>query len=174
MRRSIRPARPLLLLVSAVTAAVTCGLVPGAYAATAAAPRVWSVPADEEDPCPGGEPKPCGAAPGERDSVEAGRKDAAKATETANQDIKEAKKQIEECRPSSKECMSGLTGSGAEERKGMDETRQGLDAFKPAPADNAEKAVDGACAAFAAELPAVLTPADGSGKLTSVCELMNP
>ncbi|MFF4013145.1 hypothetical protein [Streptomyces sp. NPDC001717] len=174
MPPSVRRSRPLLVLASLLAATALCG--PATTAAAAApVPHTRPVPADDEEPCPGGEPKPCGAAPAERDTVESGRKDVTKDIGKANGDISDAKKQIAECRPESKTCMTGLAGSGADEHKGMDETRQGLDAFKPAPADNATGVVKGACPAFAAALPAVLAaPGGGPSELTEVCELMNP
>ncbi|MFD7553256.1 hypothetical protein ACFV9E_01810 [Streptomyces sp. NPDC059835] len=163
------------MLASLLTAAALCGPASTVVAAAGPAPHSRPAPGDDEEPCPGGEPKPCGAAPKERDSVETDRKDVTKDIGKANGDISDAKKQIAECRPDSKTCMTGLAGSGTEEHKGMDETRKGLDAFKPAPADNAGGVVKGACPAFAAELPAVFAaPGGGSSELTGVCELMNP
>ncbi|GII87900.1 hypothetical protein Ssi03_58900 [Sphaerisporangium siamense] len=166
---TIRVTGRMAMLISGMAIAAVCGLAPMAAAATAGLPgRALDPPAEE--PCPGGEPKPCGAPAQERESVDAGREEAKKAAATAEKDIAAAKERAEKCAPESKECMANLIGDGAEQHKGLDDTRQALEAFKPAPADNAAPAVAGACDAFAAAL-GPLVRGDAS-QLTGVCELM--
>ncbi|RCG29941.1 hypothetical protein DQ384_17410 [Sphaerisporangium album] len=181
------------MLVSAVTAAAVCALGPAGAASAAAGSAVHMntgspVPTDtgspvhiagaddpppEEQPCPGGEPKPCGAPAEERGSVESGRADAKKAGEDAKKDIAAAKDKAEKCAPDSTEakgCMTNLIGDGADQQKGLDDTKRALSEFKPAPSDNAATAVAGTCDAFAADL-APLFQGDPA-LLTGICELM--
>jgi len=186
---SIRPPGFFAMLTSALGLAAVCALTPtdAAAAATAAASSIaTAIQSDppEEEPCPGGEPKPCGASKEERESVESGRQDAKKDAAQAKKDIAEAKEKTERCSPGStqgKQCMGNLLGAGAEqledigakERTGMDKAQEALDGFQPAPKDNAASAVGATCEAFAADLPAMFTASGGSTELTGVCELMN-
>ncbi|MFJ5546873.1 hypothetical protein [Streptomyces sp. NPDC093225] len=166
--------RSLLVLASVLAAAAAYGPASPASAAPAPVPHARAAPADDEEPCPGGEPKPCSAAPAERDTVEADRKGVTKDSGEAEKEIDKTREQIDKCPPESKTCMTGLTGAGTDEHAGMKETRGGLDAFEPAPRDNATGAVNGACAAFGAELPAELGAPGGPSAFTGVCELMQP
>jgi hypothetical protein len=174
---SIRLLGSFTMLTSAVAIAVTCAFTPVA-AATSAAPSIDAIqppPAgQEEEPCPNGEPKPCGASTQERGEVDAGRENAQKDIDAAKEDIAKAKEKIAECPPGSKQCMENLIGDDAEQRKGMTTVQQELDSFQPAPLDNAASVIDGTCDAFAAALPSAFTASDTSAMLTNVCELMNP
>ncbi|GAA0299942.1 hypothetical protein GCM10010302_43140 [Streptomyces polychromogenes] len=191
MSPRVRRSRPLLAFASVLAAAALCGPAPTASAVTASAVTAYTAPAstshirpapgDDEEPCPNGEPKPCGASPGERTTVDDDRKHVNDDVGKAKDDIKDARKQAGACPPtSSTDCMSGLMASGEGDRKDLDrtrkdadKTRQEMDAYTPAPADNAGGAVRGACPAFAAELPAVLTSPGGPFAGPGVCELMN-
>ncbi|MEU9888426.1 hypothetical protein [Sphaerisporangium sp. NPDC051011] len=171
----------LVTLVSTAAVAAVCGLGPaGTASAEAGTPvqmpahAVLAVdPPPEEQPCPGGEPKPCGAPAEERGGVESGRQEAKKAGEDAKKDIAEAKQKAEKCAPDSSEskgCMTNLIGDGAEQQKGLDDTRRALSEFKPAPSDNAATAVAGTCGAFAADLTPLFQ--GDPALLTGICELM--
>ncbi|GAB3892107.1 hypothetical protein [Microbispora bryophytorum] len=130
----------------------------------------------EDKPCPNGEPKPCGASGQDREGVDSGREDARKEAEAAKKDIAAARDKTDQCPPGSaqgKQCMQNLIGDGAEQQAGMDNVRQELDTFQPAPADNATSALNATCDAFAAGLPAAFKVSDGSPSLTSLCESMN-
>ncbi|MEU4224900.1 hypothetical protein AB0F17_11440 [Nonomuraea sp. NPDC026600] len=178
-----------IFLTSALGLAAVCALTPAdsAAAATAAASPIAAVIQSDpppEEPCPGGEPKPCGASNQERDSVDSGRQDAKKDSAQAKKDIAEAKEKTEKCSPGSaqgKQCMGDLLGAGAEqlegigakERAGMDTAQEALDGLRPVPTDNAGPAVGATCEAFAADLPAMFTASGDLAELTGVCELMN-
>lgn len=181
---SIRLPGFFAMLTSALGLAAVCALTPAAPAAAVTAATAIQSDPPEEEPCPGGEPKPCGASQQERESVDSGRQDAKKDTAQAKKDIAEAKEKTEKCSPGStqgKQCMGNLLGAGSEqldgigakERAGMDKVQAALDGFQPAPTDNAASAVSSTCEAFAADLPAMFTASGGSAELTGVCELMN-
>lgn len=167
------------MLASAALIAATCALTPAATATTFPTPHTSAAQSDpppKEEPCPGGEPKPCGASSQERGGVESGREDAKKDAAEAKKDIAEAKEQVKQCAPGSaqgKQCMANLIGAGADEHAGMDNVRHELDTFRPGPSDNAGAVMHSACAAFAADLPPALKASDTTGELTGVCELMN-
>ena len=183
----IRPSGFFAMLTSALGLAAVCALTPAVAATAAASPIatvVQSDPPPEDKPCPGGEPKPCGASNQERDSVDSGRKEAKDDAKKAKEDIADAKNKAKECAPGSaqgKTCMGNLLGAGSDqlvgmgdkERAGMDTTQNALDGLRPAPADNATPAVSATCTAFAADLPAMFTAPGDVAELTGVCELMN-
>lgn len=129
-------------------------------------------PSPSESPCPGGEPKPCAAGEKDRDEVEGKQEQIAKDEAQAKKDMDAAKEKANECPPTSKECMTALTGDGAEQKEGMAEARKELAGVHPAPSGNAASAVSGACNDFAADLPPALVSSDPE-ELTRVCELMN-
>ncbi|MFJ6479614.1 MULTISPECIES: hypothetical protein [unclassified Streptomyces] len=133
-------------------------------------PTVALAPLDDEEPCPGGEAKPCAASPEERGSVDKDRDAAKQDSAAAKEDIGAAKKQAQKCAPSSTACMTELTGGGAKQETDMAQARGELDTFRPAPSGNAEAALDGTCASFAADLPAGLSQ---SSEMTSLCGEMN-
>ncbi len=177
---------PFAMLASALAIAAAFAFAPGEATSAASASEGIETPASnptpstsstvppEEEPCPGGEPKPCGAPAKERESVESGREEVGKEVAEAKKDIATAKEKAEQCPPESKQCMEKLAGDGAQQRQGMEEVRQALQNFQPAPSDNAASVLDGTCAAFAADLPSVLTASGGLAQLTGVCELMKP
>ncbi|MGV9772970.1 hypothetical protein [Streptosporangium sp. NPDC003464] len=175
---SIRISGLIVMLTSALAVTTVCALTPAAVAAAAAPSRtaVQPDPPQEpaEEPCPGGEPKPCGAPKEERDSVDSGRQDAKKDIAAAKEDIATAKEKVGQCPPGSKQCMESLIGDGAQQQKGIDDTRRTLDDFRPAPSDNAASVIDATCDAFGADLPAVFKSSEYFSQLTGVCELMNP
>lgn len=168
----------MLTLASAVVAA--CALAP-AYAGTTTAAQAaqniaQSDPPEDDEPCPNGEPKPCGASGQDREGVDSGREDAKKEAEAAKKDIAAAKDKTDRCPPGSaqgKQCMQNLIGDGAEQQAGMDNVQRELTTFQPAPTDNATSALNATCDTFAAELPAAFEANDGSPSLTGLCELMN-
>ncbi|MFJ7586905.1 hypothetical protein ACIQZO_05825 [Streptomyces sp. NPDC097617] len=169
----IAVSRTIAALAVAVAAAAACAVaVPDAPAF--AAVRAFDDPPPAEEPCPGGEPKPCAASPEDRKEVEDQKEQVEKEEAKAKEDIAAAKDQATKCAPTSKQCMSDLAGDGKEQKEGMAKAQEQLDAVHPAPADNAATVMDGACEAFAAELPAALTSAADPAELTRVCELMNP
>ncbi|MGI5159552.1 hypothetical protein [Microbispora sp. CA-102843] len=143
---------------------------------TAARAAVLEPDPPEDEPCPSGEPKPCGASGQDREGVDSGREDAKKDADAAKKDIAAAKDKAEQCAPGSaqgKQCMRNLIGDGAEQQTGMDDVQQELNTFQPAPADNATSALNATCDTFAADLPAAFKVSDGSASLTGLCELMN-
>lgn len=171
----------MLTVASVVVAA--CAFAP-AYAGAATAAQATQAaqnivqpdPPEDDEPCPNGEPKPCGASGQDREGVDSGREDAKKEAEAAKKDIAAAKDKADQCPPGSaegKQCMQKLIGDGAKEREGMADVRQELNSFQPAPRDNATSALNATCDAFAAELPAAFKVSDGSASLTGLCELMN-
>ncbi len=184
---SIRLPGFFAMLTSALGLIAVCALTPAdavAAATATASPIATATDPPEEEPCPGGEPKPCGASKQERESVDSGREDAKNDAAQAKKDIAEAKEKAEKCSPGStqsKQCMGNLLGDGAEqlegmgakERAGMDKAQEALDSFQPAPKENAASAMGATCEAFAADLPAMFTASGGAAELTGVCELMN-
>ncbi|MET8053904.1 MULTISPECIES: hypothetical protein [unclassified Streptosporangium] len=165
----IRVSGFFVMLTSAL--AIACAPVPAAMAATSHTTLHADPP--EEETCPNGQPKPCGAQE-ERGGVDADREETKKDTAKAKEDIAEAKKKVEECPPTSKQCMENLIGDGGQQRKDLDDTRQALANFRPAPSDNAASAIAETCDEFAAGLPAALRNSPDFSQLTGVCELMNP
>ncbi|MFI8257842.1 hypothetical protein [Streptomyces filamentosus] len=130
-------------------------------------------PPPEEETCPDGTSKPpCPAGDKEEAEVEAKEKQVEKDQEQAKKDMAAAKEKTEECPPSSKKCMDALAGDGAEQKQGMKETREELDAVQSGPEDNASAAIDGSCDGFAADLPPALVSSDP--QLTHMCKVMNP
>lgn len=153
--------------------AVHSAAVHSAAARPAAARPAADSPSPSESPCPGGGSQPCPADSKDRDQVDAGTAKVEQEEDQAKADIGAAKDQEAKCPPTSKQCMTDLAGDGKAEKDGMAKAQQQLDAEHPAPTDNAEAAVDGACADFHAQLPPGLSPADDPDEATRVCELMN-
>ena len=172
------------VLVAACALAGTIGIVltvPQAVAvspvhARSAAPAVAATASAQpsESPCPGGEEEqPCPASSKDRNDVDAGKEQVTKEEAQSKEDIAAAKDQAAKCPPTSKQCMADLAGDGKEQKDGMAKAQQQLDAEHPAPSDNAQAAVGGACGAFAAQLPPGLAPSDAPDEPTRVCELMH-
>ncbi|MFF0143615.1 hypothetical protein ACFYRN_45445 [Streptomyces sp. NPDC005227] len=171
-----RGAAAFTVVVAAMLATSAFGVLPDAR--TVAVVRVADDPSDtpsaDESPCPGGEPKPCAASSEDRGEVEGQKGQVEKDESQAKEDMAAAKGQATKCPPSSKQCMTDLAGEGKEQKEGMAKTQQELSDVHPAPVDNASTVMNGACSAFAAELPSALTSSGNSAELTGVCELMNP
>ncbi|WP_327135201.1 hypothetical protein OG311_36145 [Streptomyces sp. NBC_01343] len=108
---------PRIPVVASIAAlALVCALPP-ATALTgppAHAHRVTALaaPLDGEEPCPGGESKPCSASPEERDSVDKDRDAAKQDSAAAKQDIAAAKQAAQQCTAESKACLTDLIGPG--------------------------------------------------------------
>ncbi|MFB7056306.1 hypothetical protein ACFCXT_24690 [Streptomyces vinaceus] len=128
------------------------------------------MPLDDEEPCPGGEAKPCSASPEERGAVDKDRDAAKQDTAAAKQDIGAAKQAAQKCTAESKSCMTELIGGGATQETDMAQARGELGTMKPEPSGNAASALSGTCASFTADLPAGLS---GSSEMTSLCGEMN-
>ncbi|MEV0992560.1 hypothetical protein [Streptomyces sp. NPDC049949] len=162
------------VVASIATLALVCALPP-ATALTgppAHAHRITALaaPLDDEEPCPGGEAKPCSASPEERDSVDKDRDSAKQDSAAAKQDIAAAKQAAQKCTAESKACMTDLIGGGATQETDMAQARGEMGAMRPEPSGNAEAALSGTCASFAADLPAGLSQ---STELTTLCGEMN-
>ncbi|MFC9815697.1 hypothetical protein ACFVJM_26925 [Streptomyces virginiae] len=125
---------------------------------------------DDEEPCPGGEEKPCSASPEERGAVDKDRDAAKQDTAAAKQDIGAAKQEAQKCTAESKSCMTQLIGGGSTQETDMAQTRGELGTMRPEPSGNAASALSGTCSSFAADLPAGLSE---STELTSLCGEMN-
>ncbi len=124
----------------------------------------------DDEPCPGGEAKPCSASPEERGAVDGDRAAAKQDAAAAKQDIGAAKQAAQKCTAESKACMTNLIGGGTTQETDMAQARDELGTMKPAPSANAETALDGTCASFSADLPAGLSDAP---EMTSLCGEMN-
>ncbi|MBC3843717.1 hypothetical protein GXW82_36370 [Streptacidiphilus sp. 4-A2] len=170
---------------AATTVAAVCALA-GATGAVLTTPQAAAVgavharsagpaadPAPSESPCPGGEPKPCPASSKDRDEVDGDKAQVSKDEAKSKEDISAAKDQAAKCPPTSKQCMDDLAGNGKDQKDGMAKAQHQLDAEHPAPADNAQAAVGGACKGFSAQLPPGLTPSDAPDEPSRVCELMH-
>ncbi|GAA4600918.1 hypothetical protein GCM10023195_01660 [Actinoallomurus liliacearum] len=105
--------------------------------------------------------------------MESDRTAAKEDTAKAKEDIAAAKQKAEKCPPGSKQCMDELTGGGAEQRRDMNQAREGLAGMHPVPEDNAGPVMDRACQEFAADLPPGLKGSSDSAELTSLCEAMH-
>ncbi|MFI5985211.1 hypothetical protein ACIBEA_30665 [Streptomyces sp. NPDC051555] len=157
-----------LTLVCGLSPAAAAPLLPGSPAPV---PRTAVLaPLDGEDPCPGGEAKPCSASPEERGAVDKDRDAAKQDTAAAKQDIGAAKQEAQKCTAESKACMTQLIGGGTTQETDMAQARGELGTMHPAPANNAEAALTGTCASFSADLPAGLS---NSSEMTSLCGEMN-
>ncbi|MBF9072656.1 hypothetical protein [Streptacidiphilus fuscans] len=142
--------------------------------ARAAVPAAAATASPTQSPCPGGEETtPCPASSKDRDDVDNGKAEVAKEEQQNKQDIADAKAQSGKCPPTSKQCMTDLTGDGKAEKDGMAKAEQQLDSEKPAPTDNASGAVGDACKDFGAQLPPGLAPSDAPDEPTRICELMH-
>ncbi|MET8755624.1 hypothetical protein ABZW32_36840 [Streptomyces sp. NPDC004667] len=162
------------IVVSLAALALLCGLppaaalsVPSAHIHRATAPVA---PLDGEEPCPGGEEKPCSASPEERGAVDKDRDAAKQDSAAAKQDIGAAKQAAQKCPAESKSCMTQLIGGGSTQETDMAQARGELGTMRPEPSGNAQSALSGTCASFAADLPAGLSR---STELTSLCGEMN-
>jgi hypothetical protein len=175
--RNLRLAGAFATLALASTFVAASAFAPAhAGVTTAARAAVLEPDPPDDKPCPNGEPKPCGASGQDREGVDSGREDAKNEAKAAKEDIAAAKDKAEQCPPGSaqgKQCMRNLIGDGAEQQAGMDNVQRELDAFQPAPTDNAASALNATCDTFAADLPATFEAGDGSPSLTGLCELMN-
>ncbi|MFJ9939584.1 hypothetical protein [Streptomyces erythrochromogenes] len=129
-----------------------------------------AAPLDDEEPCPGGEAKPCSASPEERGSVDKDRDAAKQENAAAKQDIGAAKQAAQKCPAESRSCMTDLIGGGATQEADMAQARGELGTMRPEPSGNATSALAGTCASFAADLPAGLSQ---SAELTALCGEMN-
>ncbi|MEV7526519.1 hypothetical protein [Streptomyces sp. NPDC091371] len=165
------------IAVSITAFALVCGLSPAAAAPLLSGSpahlhrtAVVLAPLDGDDPCPGGEAKPCSASPEERGAVDGDRAAAKQDAAAAKQDIGAAKQEAQKCTAESKACMTQLIGGGTTQETDMAQARDGLGTMRPAPSNNAETALDGTCASFAADLPAGLSNAPEMG---SLCGEMN-
>ncbi|WP_371674884.1 hypothetical protein [Streptomyces sp. NBC_01276] len=165
------------LAVSMAAFALLCGLSPAAAAPLLSGPpahlhRTAAVlaPFDGDEPCPGGEAKPCSASPEERGAVDGDRAAAKQDAAAAKEDIGAAKQAAQRCTAESKACMTQLIGGGTTRETDMAQARDELGTMHPAPSANAETALDGTCASFAADLPAGLSNAPEMGAL---CGEMN-
>ncbi|MFJ7779522.1 hypothetical protein [Streptomyces yangpuensis] len=145
---------------------------PSSSGPAAGAHRIAAVaaPLDDEEPCPGGEAKPCSASPEERGSVDKDRDAAKQDGAAAKQDIGAAKQAAQKCPAESKSCMTDLIGGGATQETDMAQARGEMGSMRPEPSGNAASALSGTCASFAADLPAGLS---GSTELTTLCGEMN-
>ncbi|MER7730218.1 hypothetical protein ABTX80_04985 [Streptomyces erythrochromogenes] len=173
--RTILPRLPIAASVAAL--ALLCGPPPAA--ATPSLPgspaqvhriAAPAAPLDDEEPCPGGEAKPCSASPEERGSVDKDRDAAKQENAAAKQDIGAAKQAAQKCPAESKSCMTDLIGGGATQETDMAQARGELGTMRPEPSGNAASALSGTCASFAADLPAGLSQ---STELTTLCGEMN-
>ncbi|MFD6885288.1 hypothetical protein [Streptomyces sp. NPDC059957] len=129
-----------------------------------------AAPLDGEEPCPGGEAKPCSASPEERGSVDKDRDAAKQESAAAKQDIGAAKQAAQKCPAESKSCMTDLIGGGATQETDMAQARGELGTMRPEPSGNAATALTGTCPSFAADLPAGLSE---SSEMTALCGEMN-
>ncbi|MFJ2592488.1 hypothetical protein [Streptomyces erythrochromogenes] len=176
MRRT--PRIPTVASVASVAAlALVCGLplataTPSLPGSPARVHRITApaAPLDDEEPCPGGEAKPCSASPEERGSVDRDRDAAKQESAAAKQDIGAAKQAAHKCPAESTSCMTDLIGGGATQETDMAQARGELGTMRPEPSGNAASALSGTCASFAADLPAGLSQ---STELTSLCGEMN-
>ncbi|MFD8019734.1 hypothetical protein ACFV6G_04820 [Streptomyces lavendulae] len=176
MRKIPRTVR-LPLAASLAALALLCGPSPAAAAPSLPASpapthrfAALATPLDDEEPCPGGEAKPCSASPEERGAVDKDRDAAKQDTAAAKQDIGAAKQAAQKCTAESKSCMTDLIGGGTTQETDMAQARGELATVKPEPSGNAASALSGTCASFSADLPAGLSQ---SSEMTSLCGEMN-
>ncbi|MFE2972205.1 hypothetical protein ACFXKC_53395 [Streptomyces sp. NPDC059340] len=91
-------------------------------------------------------------------------------TKKAKDDIAEAQTQVDKCKAKPADCTKDLAGDGAEEKEGIKDTKDKLDAFKDTRTTDASTAIDGTCDVYAATLP--VSGADAKD-LTELCEVMS-
>ncbi|MFD7834712.1 hypothetical protein [Streptomyces sp. NPDC059761] len=127
----------------------------------------------EESPCPGGEPKPCGASDQDNAQAKDGYDDAKKDKGKAEQDVAASRQKVEECPPDSQQCMQKVTQGAPVAKADFDQNQTDVKAQQGTmqPTANAGTATQGGCAEFAALLP--VDPAT-SGSYTGICGRMAP
>ncbi|MFD8985960.1 hypothetical protein, partial [Streptomyces sp. NPDC059564] len=155
----IRPLRGVVwrALCTTTVAAVVWAPTPASALPVqgAAVARVVQPVPPEESPCPGGEPKPCGASDQNNQQAKGDYDDAKAEKRKAEQDVAASRQKAEECPPGNQECMQRVTQGAPVAKADFDQNRTDVKAQQEAmqPTANVGTATQGGCAEFAALLP---------------------